>query len=692
MEKIKYYITVVYQSIRRFWREKRLNKILLLLFLLFILFTMAFFTFMAATANIESLKSGLNQATVIYDKDDEVASEIVTNRTKGVLYEELPEHVQHAVIAIEDQRFYEHNGFDIRGMTRAFFKNLVAGRITGGGSTITQQLTKNALLSPQKTYRRKIEELFLAVEIEKNYKKEEILEMYVNQVYFGSGAWGINQASMKYFNKPIQDVSISEAAMLAGLLQAPSARNPYKNYDQALERRNVVLKKMQEQGYISKEAYNKGIKEEITLEDGGGSAIKRQYPYYTDAVIDEAILRYGLTQEEILTRGYRIYTEMDQSIQASLENVYEQNSLFPKGKQGTLVQSGAVLIDPASGGVRGLIGGRGDYVFRGFNRATHMKAQPGSTLKPIAVYSPALEAGYGTTSMLVDEPITFGEYQPQNASREFKGEMPMYEALQISQNVPAVWLLDQIGLQKGLDSVKRFGIPIEKEDEYLGISLGGMHKGVSPLQLAEAYSVFPNKGMKQDSHLITKIVGPTGNIIAEHKPASVRVISKVVANEITSMLLYVVESGTGKGTQLEGVELAGKTGSTQLPYSDIKGTKDQWFAGYTPNLVGVVWLGYDITDREHYLPNSTGENVVPIFRAIMEQAVKHTEPQEFDVASVNDRLAGNDKIEHEKYKEAVKESVEKIKEKITEEAPGWKEKIDATLIKIVDQVVDLIQE
>jgi penicillin-binding protein 2A len=692
MEKIKYYLKVIYQAIRRFWREKRVNKILLLLFLLFILFTMAFFTYMAATANIESLKSGLNQSTVIYDKDEVVASKIVTNRTEGVLYEDLPEHVQHAVIAIEDQRFYEHNGFDIRGMTRAFFKNLVAGRITGGGSTITQQLTKNALLSPQKTYRRKVEELFLAVEIEKTYKKEEILEMYVNQVYFGSGAWGINQASMKYFNKRVQNVTISEAAMLAGLLQAPSARNPYQNYDRAMERRNVVLKRMEEQGYISNEEYDKGIKEVITLEDGGGSAIKREYPYYTDAVIDEAILRYGLSQEEILTRGYRIYTEMNQSIQTALENVYKKDSLFPQGKKGTLVQSGAVLVDPTSGGVRGLIGGRGDYVFRGFNRATHMKAQPGSTLKPIAVYSPALEAGYGTTSMLVDEPITFGDYQPQNASREFKGEMPMYEALERSQNVPAVWLLDQIGLQKGLDSVKRFGIPLEKEDEYLGIALGGMHKGVSPLQLAEAYSAFPNKGMKHDSHLIKKIVGPTGNVLAEHKPVRVRVTTEVVANEITSMLLNVVESGTGKGTQLKGVELAGKTGSTQLPYSDIRGTKDQWFAGYTPNLVGVVWLGYDKTDREHYLPNSTAENVVPIYRAIIEQAVKHTEPQEFDVVSVNDRLAGNDKKEQEKYKEAVKESVEKLKEKIKEDAPGWKEKIDATLIKIVDKIVDVIQE
>ncbi|WP_456276855.1 transglycosylase domain-containing protein [Bacillus sp. AK128] len=689
MEKVKKHSYIFLQYVRRFWREKKVTKILLLLFLLFILFTMAYFTFVAATANVQSLKDGLNQSTIIYDKDEEVASTIITSRTEGVDYQDIPKHVEQAVISIEDQRFYEHNGFDIRGMTRAFFNNLVSGRITGGGSTITQQLTKNALLSPQKTYRRKIEELFLAVEIEKNYKKEEILEMYVNQVYFGSGAWGINQASKKYFNKPITEVTISEAAMLAGLLQAPSARNPYQHYDRAMERRNVVLKKMEEQGYITKDEYDLAIKESIALVDGGGSAIKRQYPYYSDAVIDEAITRYGLTQEEILTRGYRIYTEMDQLIQADLEKVYAKDSLFPKGKKGTLVQSGAVILDPESGGVRGLVGGRGEYVFRGFNRATHMKAQPGSTLKPMAVYSPAIEEGYLTTSMLVDEPLTFGDYQPQNASREFTGEMPMYQALERSQNVPAVWLLDQIGLQKGIASLKKFGIPLEKEDEYLGIALGGMHKGVSPLQLAEAYSVFPNKGIKKDSHLIVKIVGPTGNVIAEHDPVNGRVTSEVTANEITSMLLNVVETGTGKGTQLKGVELAGKTGSTQLPYSDIKGTKDQWFAGYTPNLVGVVWLGYDKTDREHYLPNSTAENVVPIFRAMMEQATQHVEYQEFDVVSVNARLAGHSKKE-DKYEE-VKESVKKVGEKIKEEAPGWKEKIDAVILKVVDHVVDGIE-
>ncbi|EIJ82006.1 penicillin-binding protein [Bacillus methanolicus PB1] len=679
MERLQPY----WEAIVRFWKKKHITQILLLILLIFILLMILFFAFMASRANVQSLKDGLRQATVIYDKDGDIATKVATNRTEGVKVKELPDHVKNAVIAIEDERFYEHNGFDIKGIARAFFQNLFAGRITGGGSTITQQLTKNALLSPEQTYKRKVEELFLAVEIENHYSKDEILEMYLNQVYFGSGAWGIGQASKKYFNKDIQKVSISEAALLAGLLQAPSAYDPYNHYDRAMERRNVVLGKMKGLGMISADEFKAAKTEEIQLEDEGGSFVDRKYPYYVDAVLDEAISKYGLTQDEILTRGYRIYTEMDQNLQSTLEHVYERDSLFPYGRGGTLVQSGAVLLDPASGGVRALVGGRGEHVFRGFNRATQLKTQPGSTMKPLAVYTPALEEGYKVTSKLKDEPMSFDGYKPENFSKTYKGEVPMYEAVEKSLNVPTVWLLNEIGLDKGLDALKRFGIPIEKEDEHLGIALGGMHKGISPLQLAEAFSVFPNEGKRNDSHLITKIVGPTGNIIAEHKQKITKVTSKSVANEMTSMLLNVVESGTGKGTNIPDVQLAGKTGTTQLPYNDVDGTKDQWFVGYTPNLVGAVWLGYDKTDREHYLSNSSSENVVPIFRAIMEEILPYIEPAEFNVQSVNETIAGKDQKETEEMikerAEQMKKQAKKIEEVLKEEAPKWKQTLDETI-------------
>ncbi len=675
MEKIKSLLEMFW----RFWKRRHLTQILLLALLLFVLVSILYFMYLASQANVSTLKAGLSQATVIYDKDGDEATEIKTERTEGIELKDVPDYVPGAVVSIEDERFYSHNGFDLKGITRAFFKNLLAGSITGGGSTITQQLTKNALLSSEQTYKRKAEELFLAVEIEKHYSKDEILQMYLNHVYFGSGAWGIDQAAKKYYNKNIKDVSISEAALLAGLLQAPSSLDPYKNYDGAIKRRNVVLGKMKEENVITEDEYKDAVAEKIVLEDGGGSFIDRDYPYFVDSVISEAISEYGLTQEEILTRGYKIYTEMDQNLQSTLEKTFANDALFPSSSDGTSAQGGAVLLDPETGGIRGLVGGRGEQVFRGLNRATQIKVQPGSTMKPLAVYTPALEQGYKTTSILKDEPFKKGNYEPQNFSKTYQGEVPMYEALEKSLNVPAVWLLDKIGIDKGLDALNRFGIPYdEKEDKYLGIALGGMYEGVSPLQMAEAYSTFPNDGVRMEGHLITKIVGPTGNVIAEYKSKSTKVTSKSVAEDMTSMLLDVIDSGTGQGAKVTGFEIAGKTGSTQLDNANLSGTKDQWFVGYTPNLVGAMWLGYDKTDEQHYLKSKSSGDVVPIFKTIMDQAVQYVEPENFSVISVSDQLAGKTERTQkvEETKEAIKEKAKEIQTTIEENSSKWGQVLD----------------
>ncbi|WHY88362.1 PBP1A family penicillin-binding protein [Neobacillus novalis] len=689
----------LWEMIVRFWKRKHLTQILLLLLLVVVLSVILYFAWLATRANVQSLQEGLNEPTVIYDINGKVASNVATNRTKGVKIAELPKFVPNAVVAIEDERFYEHGGFDVKGIARAFFGNLLHGRITGGGSTLTQQLTKNALLSPERTYKRKAEELFLAVKIEKVYKKDEILQMYLNQVYFGSGAWGIGNASKKYFNKDIKDVSISEAAMLAGLLHAPNYLDPYKNYDLAIKRRNVVLEKMNELGMITADEAAAAKQEKIRLHDGGGSFVERKYPYYVDAVLNEAINRYGLTQEEILTRGYRIYTEMDQNLQAGLEKVYQNNALFPSGKGNTLVQSGSVLMDPASAGVRALVGGRGEHVFRGFNRATQLQAQPGSTIKPLVVYTPALENGYTYSSELVDEPTTFGKnYKPENFSKTYQGKVPMYKALEDSLNIPTVWLLNEFGLNKGLDALNRFGIPVVKEDKNLAIALGGMSKGVSPLQMANAFSAFPNGGTRKESHLITKIVGPTGNIIVERKAKTTKVTSGKVAGEMTSMLLNVVETGTGKRAQIPNVQIAGKTGSTQLPFNNVNGTKDQWMVGYTPNLVGAIWIGYDKTDREHYLPSSSSSNVVPIFKEIMSESLRHLPKENFEVGSINAQLAGEAPPKQsineqaKKIGEELNKNAQEIGSTIKEKAPGWKKGLDKALYKIGEGIDSLIEK
>jgi penicillin-binding protein 2A len=696
MEKLHPY----WEMIVRFWKKKHLTQILLLLILVVVLVTIMYFGWLAMRANVQSLKEGLSQPTVIYDKKGKVASNVATNRTKGVKIEDLPKYVPNAVVAIEDERFYEHGGFDIKGIARAFFSNLFAGRITGGGSTLTQQLTKNALLSPERTYKRKAEELFLAVKIEKVYTKNEILQMYINQVYFGSNAWGISNASKKYFDKNIEDVSVSEAAMLAGLLHSPSYLNPYNNFDIAMKRRNTVLAKMKELNMINNSQYSRAKKEKIRLHDGGGSFVERKYPYYVDAVLNEAINKYGLTQEEILTRGYRIHTALDQNLQSGLEKVYSKNYLFPRSRGDKLVQSGSVLMDPATGGVNAIVGGRGEHVFRGFNRATQLRAQPGSTIKPLAVYTPALEEGYKYSSKLVDEPTTFGNYQPENFSKTYEGKVEMYKALEKSLNIPAVWLLNEIGLNKGVDSLKRFGIPVEKEDKNLAIALGGMSNGVSPLQLANAFSAFPNDGKRQESHFITKIVGPTGNVLAEREAKTTKVTSEEITDEMTAMLLNVVESGTGKRAHIPGVQLAGKTGSTQLPYNDVSGTKDQWMVGYTPNLVGAIWIGFDQTDRQHYLPSASSSNVVPIFKEMMKESTKHLPKKRFEVASINDQLAGKAPAEIDFNEQAKKiskelnENAKKIGETIKEQAPGWKKSLDQALYnlgKAVDSLVEKVK-
>jgi penicillin-binding protein 2A len=689
-----------WEKIKQFWKKRHLTQILLLLGLVVFLVTILYFAFLATRANVQSLKEGLSQPTVIYDKDGKIASNVATNRTKGISITEVPKYVPNAVVAIEDERFYEHGGFDVKGITRVFFHNLLAGQITGGGSTLTQQLAKNALLSPEQTYRRKAEELFLAVKMEKVYSKEEILQMYMNQVYFGAGAWGIGNASKKYFDKDINQVSVSEAAMLAGLLHAPNYLDPYHNYDLAMKRRNVVLSKMKELGMITNGQYKQAKNENIKLHDGGGSYVERKYPYYVDAVLNEAVSKYGLTQDEILTRGYRIYTELDQNIQAGIEKVYKRNYVFPRGKGGKLVQSGTVLMDPSTGGVLGLVGGRGDHVFRGFNRATQLKAQPGSTMKPLAVYTPALEEGYDYSSELVDEPTTFGDYQPENYSKTYEGKVPMYKAVEESLNIPAVWLLNEIGLKKGLDSLNRFGIPLVKQDENLAIALGGMSKGVSPLDMANAFSAFPNGGKRNDSHLITKIVGPTGKIIAEHEEKTVKVTSKSTANDMTSMLLNVVESGTGKRAQIPGVQIAGKTGSTQLPYSDLNGTKDQWMVGYTSDLVAAIWIGYDQTDRQHYLPSNSSSNVVPIFGEIMKSSIPYVKHEDFEVDSVNAQLAGKGKTrkemkdQAEKISKELNDNAQKLGNTIKEQAPTWKKGLDKALYnlgKTVNTVVEKLK-
>lgn len=614
------------------WRRAWVRKTVWTLTALILLFIITF-NILVGTRDVSALDRAAPQPTVIIDQNGEVASRISASKTEAVGMKEIPTHMVQAVVAIEDHRFYSHSGVDYWGSLRATVTNLKAGHTVQGGSTLTQQLAKNVFLTHERTYKRKIKEVLLAKKIERSYTKDEIMEMYLNTIYFGEGAWGLKKAARTYFGKEPEDLTVGESALLAGMIQAPSALSPFKNFNKAMTRRDVVLSKMVTEGFIDEKTAQKAKETDIVLEGQESDDYKGRYPSYVDAIIQEAIDRYGLTEKEVLSGGLRIYTELDPRMQQAAEKVYARDDLFPQGKGDTLVQSGSVLVDPRTGGIRALVGGRGEHVFRGFNRATQLKRQPGSTMKPISVYAPALIQGYDLNARLVDRPISFGNYAPKNQSQQYLGEVTMYEAVIDSLNVPAVWLLDQIGVDKGYRYAKTSGIALTDDDRQLALALGGLQEGVSPLQMAQAYSAFANNGIVVDAHAIRRVETVDGEVLGKWYKKSVRVSQPVVAQQITYMLRGVVQEGTGRKAQIPGRPTAGKTGTTQLP-DGRDGAKDNWFVGYTPELVGAVWIGYDKTDANHYLTTSSGSTAAPVFRELMTGALRGRPVKEFDLSSV----------------------------------------------------------
>jgi penicillin-binding protein 2A len=671
-------MTIKFDLFRKKWKQLHLNQVFILTISTIVLGSICLLYYLANGVEVSALEKGFSQVTVIYDKDGNVASKISANKTESVTYEQIPQHMINAVVAIEDHRFFKHNGVDFIGIVRAFVRNTKAGGIVEGGSTITQQLTKNVFLSSEKSYKRKMDEVFLAREIEKEFTKEEILEIYLNTIYFGDGEWGIKRAALHYFGKEVEDLTIDESALLAGLIKAPSALSPYHHLEKATARRDIVLDRMREHNYLSEEQLLVAKNAKVVLNEKGGDSLRGKFPYYVDHVLEEAIIKYGLTQDELLTGGYQIYTELDPIKQEAMELVYKDEGLFPNGTADQIVQSGAILLNPKTGGIQALIGGRGEHVFRGYNRATQLIAQPGSTMKPLAVYTPALENGWKITDELKDEEMVFDRYEPKNYNDQYRGSLPMYTAVRESVNVPAVWLLNEIGLHKGLEALDKFGIPLEKKDRHLGVALGGMDKGVSPLIMAEAYSVFPNGGERIEGHSIVKIVSSNGSVVAEWKGSEVKVTEKDVADKITTLLLDVVENGTGRAAKIPGREVAGKTGSTQVPIEGINGVKDQWFVGYTPELVGAIWIGYDKTDSNHYLTTTSSEGAALIFQKVMTKALENEEAQSFQLTPLAEIIETEE--ERDKWKswtdleEAVKKDAEKWQEKIEKERDKWLER------------------
>ncbi|WP_247920280.1 penicillin-binding protein PBP2A [Streptococcus parasanguinis] len=651
---------------RRFWRRFHLTKILLIIGLGFSLLTGGYLFYLAKTTNVKDLQNALKATTIIYDKNGDQAGSLTGQKGTYVELDAISENLQNAVVATEDRSFYKNSGINYG---RFFLAILTLGR-SGGGSTITQQLAKNAYLSQDQTVERKAKEFFLALEINKKYSKKEILTMYLNNAYFGNGVWGIEDASKKYFGVSASQLSLDQSAVLAGMLKGPEIYNPLYSVENATNRRNTVLQNMVAAGYIDQKTAGQSAAVDIhgqLVDAYEGKSEDYRYPSYFDAVINEAVNEYGLTEEDIVKNGYRIYTELDQNYQASMQVIYDNTALFPVAEDGTRAESGSVALDPKTGGVRALVGRVGSDQnpgFRTYNYATQAARSPGSTIKPLVVYSPAVAEGWSTNKELDNSTTQYGSYEVNNyAGIQSSPTVPMYQALAESLNLPAVATANDLGLDTVFEYGKKFGLNMDKVDKSLAVALGA---GVTtnPMQMAQAYGTFANGGVMNDAHLITKIENASGQVVKSHSQKSTRVLSGSTTDKMTNMMLGTFSNGTGVNAAPYGYTMAGKTGTTETSFNkDLSG--DQWVIGYTPDVVISQWLGFPTTDENHYLTDSSAGTASEIFRNVANSVLPYTDGTQFDsvknsyaengIAPVGEETTETDSKEDKGFFEDVKE-------------------------------------
>ena len=651
---------------RRFWRRFHLTKILLIIGLGFSLLIGGYLFYLAKTTNVKDLQNALKATTIIYDKNGDQAGSLTGQKGTYVELDAISENLQNAVVATEDRSFYKNSGINYG---RFFLAILTLGR-SGGGSTITQQLAKNAYLSQDQTVERKAKEFFLALEINKKYSKKEILTMYLNNAYFGNGVWGIEDASKKYFGVSASQLSLDQSAVLAGMLKGPEIYNPLYSVENATNRRNTVLQNMVAAGYIDQKTADQSAAVDIhgqLVDAYEGKSEDYRYPSYFDAVINEAVNEYGLTEEDIVKNGYRIYTELDQNYQASMQVIYDNTALFPVAEDGTRAESGSVALDPKTGGVRALVGRVGSDQnpgFRTYNYATQAARSPGSTIKPLVVYSPAVAEGWSTNKELDNSTTQYGSYEVNNyAGIQSSPTVPMYQALAESLNLPAVATANDLGLDTVFEYGKKFGLNMDKVDKSLAVALGA---GVTtnPMQMAQAYGTFANGGVMNDAHLITKIENASGQVVKSHSQKSTRVLSGSTTDKMTNMMLGTFSNGTGVNAAPYGYTMAGKTGTTETSFNkDLSG--DQWVIGYTPDVVISQWLGFPTTDENHYLTDSSAGTASEIFRNVANSVLPYTDGTQFDsvknsyaengIAPVGEETTETDSKEDKGFFEDVKE-------------------------------------
>lgn len=548
---------------------------------------------------------------------------------------DTPKDLQNAFIAAEDIRFYKHHGIDPIGIARAVVSNIRHRDATGqGGSTITQQLARNAFLTQEQTLKRKLLEAVLAVEIENKYTKAEILEMYMNQIYFGQGAYGVQTASRVYFGKDVKDLNLAQCAMLAGLPNSPNYYSPFHNLQAAKYRQGVVLDQMAKYGYISQEQADEAKAQDLGLvKPGSNQDNNKVASYFVNYVVQQVSDKYD--SSAIYKEGLKIYTTLDLDMQKDAENAVNKD--LPKGTKnakGITQPQGALLaIETKTGDVKAMVGGRGEDQF---NRATQMYRQPGSAFKPFT-YVTALEKGMSPNMMLDNSAVSFaGGWSPKNYGHTTGGPVTMTEALVKSMNIPTINLANKVGMSNVIKTAEKCGITSlvdsgKYSDNNLSASIGGLSKGVSLWDMAQAYSVFANNGQLIKPRVILKIEDRNGNILEDHTGESdaEQVLDANAVARLNVMLQQAVMRGTGRNAYF-GRPLAGKTGTTN-------GAHDAWFVGYTPNMVTAVWIGDDTSTNAGY----TGGTIpATIFRDFMSQATASQSASSFNIpASIQGELA-----------------------------------------------------
>ena len=566
----------------------------------------------------------------------------------------VPKNLQNAFIAAEDNRFYDHIGVDPIGILRAVVTNLTNRGIAQGGSTITQQLAKNAFLSQDQTLKRKIQEAILALELERKYSKKEILEMYMNQIYFGRGAYGIQTAAHTYFGKDVGDLTLAECAMIAGLPKSPNYYSSSVN--EATARKNVVVGQMEKYGYITPSQAEEAKKSSLDIKQKSTSNTTDETAYFIDYVTQEIAQKYG--DDALYKDGLKIYTTLDTDKQHAAVQAMRHLPETHTDDQGLTQPQGAIIsIDPKTGHILAMVGGRGQD---SFNRASMAVRQPGSAFKPF-VYMTAMEHDMTPDTIMEDKKVEFGGWSPHNADNTYQGRMPLWKALALSVNTVAVQLADKVGPSNVIANAKKLGITTlvedgsPNDDNLASAALGGLTKGVTPLEMAAAYGAFANKGVYIKPTAIVKILDRNGNVLEDNSSdvQKTQVMSEKTAYEMTSMLEGVIARGTGTAASI-GRPAAGKTGTTDDNH-------DAWFIGYTPDIVTAVWVGDDTGSQ------SLGEiygGTVPaqIWHDYMASAVSGTSADDFDVP------AGMGKAYYEEPKEEVKSDKKNDKEDKKEES------------------------